>query len=325
MKKTILAIAITGLFAATAAQAATVYDADGVTVNLYGDVEVQYLKGMDKDTDVVINIDDADFGFGLTYDIGNGFTVGGTMEISAESGNAELGDTYVGVRHDQYGTLTIGNQPTIFDDAGISGDYEFGFDTYIDDVTDASTQVIKYKGEWDNVYAGVAYVLRADEDAAEFDKVTKKYTAPTSQAGSHTVDANVGVRIAGLDAAVYYSFGKTANKDEVKAYIVQAVYTFDSFDVGAFYANTSTKNNVTNVDTQDNDAYGLSTNYYMNDWNFGLGLGKVKNQIDSTDSKKYYANVGYAFTSNVLAYAEIGKTDKDDTELGYITGVKITF
>ena len=42
MKKTILAMAITGLFAATAAQAATVYDADGVTLQINGDVKVNY-------------------------------------------------------------------------------------------------------------------------------------------------------------------------------------------------------------------------------------------------------------------------------------------
>ncbi|AGH82291.1 porin-like protein H [Psychromonas sp. CNPT3] len=311
MKKTILAIAITGLFAATAAQAATVYEADGVTIDLYGDVEVQYLNdtAKDSDKDGVILIDDADFGFGLTYDVGNGYTVGGTMEISAEDGTAELGDTFVGVSHDSYGTLTIGNQATIFDDAGISGDYEFGFDTYVGDVTDASTQVIKYKGEWDNVYAGVAYVLSADK----------------LKDSSHTVDANVGIRVGGLDATVFYSTGKTAAKDEVTAYILQGVYTFDAFDLGAFYANTATKDNASNVDTKDNDAYGVSGNYYMDAWNFGLGLGIVKNNVADTDSKNYYANVGYSFTSSVHVYAELGKSDADNTELGYITGVKINF
>ena len=109
--------------------------------------------------------------------------------------------------HDGWGTLTVGNQPTIFDDAGISGDYEFGFDTYLDDVTDSSMQVIKYKGDWENVYAGVAYALK--------DNGNNNLNGP-----SHTVDANVGVRIAGLDAAVYYSFGKTPGNDEVTSYIL---------------------------------------------------------------------------------------------------------
>ena len=61
MKKTILAIAITGLFAATAAQAATIYDTDGVKLNIYGDVEVQYYNDNNKTHDAVISIDDCRF------------------------------------------------------------------------------------------------------------------------------------------------------------------------------------------------------------------------------------------------------------------------
>ena len=66
MKKTILAMAVAGLFATTA-QAATVYDADGATVGLFGDADVQYYNGTAEDksdgvNDGVIRIDDADFG-----------------------------------------------------------------------------------------------------------------------------------------------------------------------------------------------------------------------------------------------------------------------
>ena len=47
-----------------------------------------------------------------------------------------------------FGTVTVGKQPLIFDDAGISEDYKFGFDTYTNTL-DAGNQVIKYKGDWD--------------------------------------------------------------------------------------------------------------------------------------------------------------------------------
>ena len=59
MKKTILATAITALFATTAVQAATVYEKDGTTVKVYGDIEVYAGNTTDESTGSIIELDDS--------------------------------------------------------------------------------------------------------------------------------------------------------------------------------------------------------------------------------------------------------------------------
>ncbi|MGJ8581581.1 MAG: porin, partial [Psychromonas sp.] len=61
MKKTILATMLTSLFAVSA-HSATVYEADGVSLDVFGDVEVQAAKGTGDNDPKMINLDDADFG-----------------------------------------------------------------------------------------------------------------------------------------------------------------------------------------------------------------------------------------------------------------------
>ncbi len=43
------------------------------------------------------------------------------------------------------------------------------------------------------------------------------------------------------------------------------------------------------------------------------------------DVNQYYANASYAFSDNVNTYFEIGGNDDDDTELGYVAGMAISF
>lgn len=313
-------MAITGLFAATAAQAATVYDADGVTLKLNGDVKINYGSDVRKFNDNkvdsnYIELDDADFSFALGYEIGNGIELGATMEISGEDDNIALSDTFLSVAGD-FGTVTVGKQPLIFDDAGIGEDFKFGFDTYAN-TTDSGEQVIKYKGDWDTFYAGVAYMLNGD--------ATSNGDGTTGEDDKNQVDANFGVRFAGIDAAVYYSTGTNNLKQDNNAYILQAMYNADAFKVGAFYSNETIENS-NGSDLSDLNHYGVSGNYYMDAWNFGLGWGAEKDNLTSNnDRNDYYANVAYAFTSNIQSYVEVGYSDEDDSEVGYVVGMEVVF
>ena len=139
-------MAITGLFAASAAQAATVYDADGVNVSVFGDVEVQIKSKMDKApaTKNVMNVDDADFGFTISNELGNNLTLSTTMKFNGERTEAvKLDKAFMALTGD-FGTVSAGNQVLIMDDASIHSKFEFGLSTYAAD--DAARQVIKYQG-----------------------------------------------------------------------------------------------------------------------------------------------------------------------------------
>ena len=306
MKKTLLALAITGLFATTA-QAASIYEKDGVSIDLTGDVEVQLRSDTDGANKNYINIDDADFGFAMGYDIGHNLTVGSAVTFSGEDGEVSLGDAYVGVSGD-FGALTMGKHATILDDAGVGGDYAFGFDTIVSDADFKGKQVIKYKGDFDTFYFGIATILNSGDGEDE---------------GS-AVDGNIGVRVAGLDLALFAGTASDVLENDISSMILQATYSINHFDLGAVYA-TSTTDDAAGDTTADFDAISASVGYTMDKWNFGLGYGVVTDNGDDTSEGTGYANVGYSFTSLVHAFVELGHSDADDAELGYAAGLQVKF
>ena len=343
MKKTILATITASLFAATAVNAVPVYNENGVTLGLYGDAEVQIksdMLGNDKNGNGHVNtgylkIDDADFGFKLGYDINETMKIGGVVEFSGEGGTAELGDVYVGVIFDKI-AVTAGKQVTILDDAGVGKDYAFGFDTAIDDSPYNGKQVIKVKADYGMFYAGAAYLLNGDTG---FDESGNGNSIDNNTSG---FDGNIGLRISGLDAAVFYgqsdSEGKSKLETKANTLIAQAIYHFESFNIGGFVSTAETK--IGGTKTNDSIAYGLSGQYLLNDWDFAVGAGQVSSNLDETNSKyfddfyKSYVNAGYAFSSNVKVFAEAGFSDQkyldsakneQDAEIGLAAGIKVEF
>ncbi|GLS92261.1 porin [Psychromonas marina] len=315
MKKTILALAVTGLFATTA-QAATIYEADGVQVNVYGDIEVGFLNTTSEDTDVVIHIDDADFGFGLGYDLGNGYTVGGVLEFSGEDGDVSLGDTFVGIKSDRTGTLTIGKQATIYDDAGIGNDYQFGFQNFYEQDKNSGFQVIKYKIDHGNVYGGIAYLMNT-----ELEETTNEYA----------VDANFGFRVADFDFTVFYGQAEVTKvpnnttdglpTNTVSNYTVEGRYQLDALALALTVAGTD------NGSDDNSLSYGGSFAYAAEN-NVGFGAGIAYSDMEATTGEGilgYYVNLSYEFTSKVNTYIEVGGNDMDDTEVGYAAGVQVAF
>ncbi len=87
MKKTILATIVTSLFAATTAHSAMMHDADGISVELYGDVEVQAINTLDEDEGKKIKIDEANFGVKAVYDINDDVAAMGVISFESITGN----------------------------------------------------------------------------------------------------------------------------------------------------------------------------------------------------------------------------------------------
>lgn len=321
MKKTILALAVASLFATTA-QAATVYQADGLTVGVFGDAEVLYFNDVKKDSDKdgIIMIDDADFGFEMGYELPNGVTVGGVVEFSGEDGMAKLGDVYIGASWENAGTLSMGKQATIYDDAGIGEDFQFGFSSFYEQGQDSGYQVIKYKGDWDTFYGGVAYLVSPEQN--------------TTSAESW-IDGNIGARMAGFDVTAFYGTGDVATTAStvkgaptvtVSQYTLELRYAFTNVNLAATYAVSDTTNFAA-VDEKGKSVGAAAT------WNINggpttvaAGFANTKNAETSDESvNDYYVNAAYKFTSNVTAYAEFGGSNADDTELGYAAGMQVSF
>lgn len=318
MKKTILATIVTSLFAATAAHSATVYDANGTTFEVYGDVEVQAKKGTADNSDKVINIDDADFGFKAGYDIGHGFTAIGVVEMDGEDNSPiTLDDAYVGLSSAKWGTLTAGQQVTIADDQGIGNDYEFGIDNSSKSYTDGK-QVVKYTLDKGNYYGGISYLVNTDTDADKF----------------NSLDAKLGARFGGLDLTVYYGNADTeiaadnsttpvtpAVPYNSESVILEVRYAFTDLELAASAGSTDNDSGVADL-----TSFGLAAVYTVDKMAYSAAWSLVDTDSAGVDDvNKYFVNAAYSFNSNVTAYVELAGDDTDNSELGYAAGMAISF
>jgi predicted porin len=294
------------------------HDADGISVELYGQVELQYVNDKEKGEDAIIDIDEANFGVQAGYDINEDFTAIGVVSFDAsdddsDNSNAVLDDAYVGFTSEKYGTFTVGQQVTIFDDAGIGSDKEFGLASFYDQ-TDNGEQVIKYTIDKGTVYGGVAYLLDDGE----------------SDDGLSAIDGKIGVRFEGVDLTAFYGRGElaeTAGGGDVTNLNLEARYTIGDVTLAAAYASLNTDSTLT-IDEDnlgDLDNFGLAATYQLGKAQFATGWSLT--DADNLDDKinTYFVNASYAFSSNVSSYVEIGGDDIDDSELGYVAGMSVTF
>ena len=316
MKKTILATMLTSLFAVSA-HSATVYDADGMTLDVYGDVEVQARKGTAKtgdDSHHKINIDDSDFGFKVGYDIGHGVTALGVVEVDGEDDDnvLHMDDAYVGLSSAQWGTVTVGQQVTIADDQGIGNDYEFGISNSSQSYTEGK-QVVKYTLDNGNYYGGISYLLNTDAGDDEF----------------NSLDAKLGARFGGLDLTVYYGNADTVNSALVdynsETVLLEARYGFTDLELAAAVSSTDNDSGIA-----DAKSYGLAAVYTVNKMAYSAAWSLV--DTDGADNvNSYFVNAAYSFNSNVTAYVEVAGNDEEDglgndtSEIGYAVGMAVTF
>jgi len=315
MKKTILAASIASLFA-TAAHSATIFEEDHLKIDVYGDLEVVYINSKDDEENPIIDVDDADFGFKLGCNIGEEFSVLAVLEFSAEgTDDVVLDDAYVGFESTKWGTVTVGQQVTIFDDAGIGSDYQFGLSSFFEQDV-ASTQVIKYKLDTGTFYGGIAYLLN---------------DTPNGEDDTHGVDGKLGARFAGFDATVFYGEGEfDENGVEVEVTNLNFELRYSIGDIG-LAAAYSTRDRETSTSDVTTDSYGLAATYQMGKAQFAAGWSLSDADDGSDDVNSYYVNASYAYTNSVNMYVEIGGDDGvsdttgNDTELGYATGIQVTF
>ena len=344
MKKTLLAVSIATLFAAGSASAVEVYNQDGTKVGISGKLDVQFINDMndaaDKtELDNVLKVDDSEFGFAIGHELDNGMTVGGVLKFEANKGSAKATDAYVGVKFAEFGTFSAGYQATIYDDAGIGTDMEFGPGAYYEQTETSGQQVIKYKFDNDVFYTGVAYML--NNTMAESDDVS-------------VVDGNIGVRLGGFDLAIYVGSlqkdfvmkkkikakdavpGKSAAIPGQKAAYsgnmsraaLQGTYTIGDLTVGLSY------------EISDNEGYknsgfgGGIVSYDLNKWNFSGGVFAIqKVEVEDATYSKFnkdaatagYLNTTYHFSKYVSTYAEVGLSDADGSEVGYVAGMIAKF
>ncbi|WP_050796259.1 porin [Vibrio sinaloensis] len=300
------------------------YNQDGVTVDLTGDVEIRYKKSLAEDSELKQEIDDADFGFDTRYAVNDDLQVGAFLEFSGDNsdratGNTSVGNVYFGFYHNEFGTLKVGKLDTQLDDAGIGSDYLFGVQSFFQDADFGGEEAVRYDLDKGNFYFGLGLIQ-------------DKHNAKAIGEDGRFFDLKVGARVADFDFTAFYGNAdlqgtKDGNALDAKESIMALEARFagiEDLNLEAGYYRTD--NDPKAGDKENTDTFAIAADYTMGKVSFAGGVSNTSYSKDGVDSHSdWFLNTGYGIAPNTTVYAEVGGTSEDGKETGYGVGIKASF
>ena len=302
MKKTLAAL-IVSAFAASAANAAVVYDNEGTKVELGGSLRLIMEKADKKEYDranhstkkanSALRNAGSRFGVKVKHNLDNEFYALGNLELRFDDttsrdkfGGAYAKRAYVGLGSQSVGEIKFGRQLTIADDLSQANDYEYGFIPKGDYIPTSGTGVVRYD------YKGIE----------------------------------------GLQLSANYNFGQK-NDEKGKAldpaiknaFALGALYTAGDLDARFAYGHTNLETNATYKHRVD--GFLASLGYKFGDFTLTGDFGYGHEKLDDAKLNKFYVSPGFAYQvvpaskvyGNYLYERVKGESDKVKTH-GFLLG-----
>ena len=302
MKKTLAAL-IVSAFAASAANAAVVYDNEGTKVELNGSLRLIMEKAdkkvynaanqSTKKANSALRNAGSRFGITVKHNLDNDFYALGRLEFRFDDtesrdkfGRLYAKRAYVGLGSKATGDITFGRQLTIADDLSQAVDYEYGFIPKGEYIPTAGTGVVRYD------YKGIE----------------------------------------GLQLSANYNFGQTNDekgnplKPGIKnAYAVGALYTVGDLDARLAYGHTNFETGASYAHRLDGVLASLG--YKFGDFTLTGDFGYGHEKLDDAKVNKFYVSPGFAYQvvpaskvyGNYLYERAKGESDKVKTH-GFLLG-----
>ena len=302
MKKTLAALIVTA-FAASAANAAVVYDNEGTKVELGGSLRLIMEKAdkkvynaanqSTKKANSALRNAGSRFGITVKHNLDNDFYALGRLEFRFDDttsrdkfGRLYAKRAYVGLGSKATGDITFGRQLTIADDLSQAVDYEYGFIPKSEYIPTAGTGVVRYD------YKGIE----------------------------------------GLQLSANYNFGQTNDekgnplKPGIKnAYAVGALYTVGDLDARLAYGHTNFETGASYAHRLDGVLASLG--YKFGDFTLTGDFGYGHEKLDDAKVNKFYVSPGFAYQvvpaskvyGNYLYERAKGESDKVKTH-GFLLG-----
>lgn len=302
MKKTLAALIVTA-FAASAANAAVVYDNEGTKVELNGSLRLIMEKAdkkvynaanqSTKKANSALRNAGSRFGITVKHNLDNDFYALGRLEFRFDDtdsrdqfGRLYAKRAYVGLGSKATGDITFGRQLTIADDLTQANDYEYGFIPKEEYIPTAGTGVVRYD------YKGIE----------------------------------------GLQLSANYNFGQTNNEKGKplnpgikNAYAVGALYTAGDLDARFAYGHTNYETGASYKHRLD--GFLASLGYKFGDFTLTGDFAYGHEKLDDEKLNKFYVAPGFAYQvlpaskvyGNYLYERAKGESDKVKTH-GFLLG-----
>ena len=302
MKKTLAAL-IVSAFAASAANAAVVYDNEGTKVELGGSLRLILEKADKKVYDAAnqstkksnsaLRNAGSRFGVKVKHNLDNDFYALGNLELRFDDttsrdkfGGAYAKRAYVGLGSQSVGEIKFGRQLTIADDLSQANDYEYGFIPKGDYIPTSGTGVVRYD------YKGIE----------------------------------------GLQLSANYNFGqkndekgKALDQAIKNAFALGALYTVGDLDARLAYGHTSFETPASYKHRLDGVLASLG--YKFGDFTLTGDFGYAHEKENDAKTNKFYVSPGFAYQvvpaskvyGNYLYERVKGEADKEKTH-GFLLG-----
>lgn len=355
MKKTILAVVTTSLFAASA-NAAVVYDKDGQQVGVYG--ELRYVAGQKDNyssTDSAVvdgkakageaenfgGTGRARFGFDGKQATGyNDVALISKLEWEAVSEDDNGEENALQSRYAWLGAdfangvqATVGEVQSPF--AELS-DVTDTYNTYSGGVEDQSGDDI-----WDDsakvTYTADGWDLRAAVSADDAEK-TNTYTDAVKVQSRYAAAAGYTVvldDVSSLKPVVAYQAlnGKVGGESYTNSqYAVGLGYSYDAFYLASTYGQAKYEYDAARsinpaTDSEKDTVWAVTTSYkVLPEWTLVAGYGLVDPHNNGEETEKYYVlGTQYDITAKAKAFAEYKINDIAGQDDNYVVGLQYNF
>ncbi len=304
MNKTLRTLCLCSFVAARNSHAVTLHKDQDITVRLGGDFQVQLLQAPGSEQELGLDNDDLALKFGVKYSLESGMSAFGQLDMDWKrqgdgSDDDVVDKAFVGVG---FGMLSIalGRMPWGSDALHAEQAVEFDAGSAFTDTAGSDTVQLKFSG------ADIIAVLSTELE----------------EGGDQTAtDVYIGTATAGVDVAVAYQRYQASQEDsEVSAgEKTETLGLVIRFELGptAFAIDYSSNTALSAINASASTALGSKTRA-------ALGLTHLSpNQGDA--ELHWYANLRHKLHKQVSAFAEIGDSNIEDSELGLLSGIRIKF
>ncbi|PWQ92808.1 porin [Leucothrix pacifica] len=296
-----LATAIAGLTASSVATAANVYEKDDLTLSVEGDYQVQIYQAIGDDADHDVDYDDLELKFGAKYNLGNGMTAFGQLDLDwngqgdglSEDGDEIIDEAYVGLSKGAF-TTSLGRQYWGSDNFGVEKAYEMNGGTAFGTTGGNDTLKLGYEGARFGATLSHEFQDSGDEEATDLMLTTK--FGP----------AEVGI--------AYQTLQAQAGAERLETSGIMASFDVGPTNVGFDYSTND-----------DADYTNAAVSFPIRGKTTGAVGATLIDEDGQDDVTQWYLNATHKLHSNVNLFAEIGDNDVDNTDLGYLAGMQVKF
>ena len=321
MKKTLAALIVSAV-AASAANAAVVYDNEGTKVELNGSLRLILEKADKKEYDAANHstkktnsaLRNAGSRFGITvkHNLDNDFYALGRLEFRFDDtdsrdqfGSLYAKRAYVGLGSKATGDITFGRQLTIADDLTQANDYEYGFIPKGKYIPTSGTGVVRYD------YKGIEGLQLS---------ANYNFGQRHNEMGNPLKTKKGALDVNGNQTYVADPTGNIKN-----AYGLGALYTAGDLDARFAYGHTNYETG--SSASHRKDGFLASLGYKFADFKLTGDFGYAHEKNGDAKLNKFYVSPGFAYQvtpasqvyGNYLYERVKGESDKEKTH-GFLLG-----